>query len=429
MLLSHGKIELPPLEEFQATQLRELYISFFKSPENVPRSKVELIEKLSEQIDSVELQTLIGKLEATQAFKHIYLFAFERKNCKQDLLSALLNDTNFPVKVESTDLDLYVVGSHIQPYPTLRLAHSVMNKIPVSTGQDTFKLQTVTFRHAVVVAIKLDLGIVEVRFNGFEQSREVPKTERINYISIAESIRDFITQKLETPVKGLALKEAVNRLLSKYPDEVVQGKNVSRVGGGRVLIETFEGDDAPSFEEMFKTAFKSNQPSEVMEKWAAENITLRWKNLHVHTRIDFTPTTPEIYFLWKGSPMRSVEGSDQIVRRLVEFSEISYAKVRESISLALDDMGTNVFTPFELMQRAIAPYEDTLSFLLEQTSANKVAMRFRIRTNANLHNMTNHWRESLSDVPHEVTTEFEETIDTTDGKNVEVAFVKQAEGK
>ncbi|WP_141758519.1 hypothetical protein [Duganella sp. HH105] len=428
-ILSFDSIENARLDDFQSTQLRDLYIAHFKSPEKVPRSKVELVEALKDEVSQEDFRTLLGRLEATQSFRHLYLFAFASPvTGKQlhDSLQSWSNQLNLPFPFPLSETGLHYLGALDHPYPLIRLAHAVRNKIYVPAGEGMLKLVDRSFRHPIVIAIKPDQGIVEVRFNGFEQSKDTPSSDRISYQTIAEECRSFIQEVFAVPVKGMQLKSSIEKMLIAHPKEVGQVKNISRVGGGRVSIDAGDTEESQDFSEFLQSAFKlkDGSPIAAMSSWTAEHITLRWHELKVATRIDLTGQTPELLFLWKGTHLRSLESIDLIIKRLIEFADLSFSLTRVRLSEAVQNFAQSVFTVFDLAQLASAPYEDTLGYLLEKTSTPEISMRFRIKSDEHLHEMTNDWRLSLSDIPRIIETESGKRIDTTNPKSIEVGFVR-----
>jgi hypothetical protein len=428
-MLSSDSIENARLDDFQSTQLRDLYIAHFKSPEKVPRSKVELVEALKGEISQSDFRKLLGRLEATQSFRHLYLFAFEKPTSAKQLqesLSAWSSGLELPFTIPLSEVGLNYLGVLDHSCMLIRLAHAVKNKIYVPAGEGMLKLVDKSFRHPIVIAIKAEQGIVEVRFNGFEQSKDTPTGDRISYQVIAEECRKFIQEIFATPVKGIQLKSAIEQMLIAHPKEVGQVKNISRVGGGRVSIDAGDSEESQDFSDFLQNAFKltDGSPIAAMSSWTAEHITLKWHELKVATRIDLTGPTPELLFLWKGTHLRSLESIDLIIKRLIEFADLSFSLTRLRLSEVLDSFGETVFTVFDLAQMASASYEDTLGYLLEKTATPDISMRFRIKCDEHLHDILNGWRESMRDIPRLVETENGKKIDTTNPKNIEVGFVK-----
>jgi hypothetical protein len=431
-----GNLEFPNLEEFQSTQLRDLYIAFYKTPENVPRSKADLLEALSEVYTDSHFRYLLARLEATQAFRHAYVYSFHADQGKASLRERIGNLDELIEKLtykSDSACKLKYLGTVPAPYPLLRLVHPVHNIVYIPAGQGLLKKTERISRHPVTVAIKPDLEIVEVRFDGFDQTRDTPAEYKIPYELIAQECRSFVESTLAVTVKGLPLKSAVASLLREYPDEVTQVKNISRVGNGRVSIDTGDSEESDDVSSFLRSAFNLSGPdpipSRAMDSWIAEHITLRWSEQKIETRLDLTRETPEIYFLWKSSPFKSMATHDKIIRRLLEFADLSYSNMQKKLKSSMKDFGTAIFTPFELSQRAAAPLEEALSYLLEETSKNHLKIRFRVRCDEHLQEVFNNWKSNLADIPKNVTTESQQVINTSDPKNIEIGFANVAEAK
>lgn len=434
--LHSEKLELPELQDFQVAQLRELLIAFTKSPEDIPRSKSELIEKLEGSLHDQELQELIARLEATQVFRHVYIYALRQRGKTSEFQKKLTQ--RFPDRKGFFELDgsahLTYLGQCSNDYLLLRFAQPIRNWGYVQVGPNLQELKERSFRHAVIVAIKPELGIVEVRFSGFDQSKHTPVEHRVPYLTIAQECKAFVESVFDVEVDALLLKSSIESMLTEYPKEISQVKGISRFGNGRLSIDIGEEADSVDFNAYIKEAFQLNpsdaSPEVAMLKWTTEHITLRWHDLKILTRIDLTGSTTEVMFLWRGNHIRSMKNSDHVIRRLIEFADLDYSNIRKRIGVSLAVLTNNqVFTPLDIAQRSNAGLEDTLAFLLEQTAMARLTMRFRVKSSEHLQSFSNEWRTTLADFPSDVITENNKKLDLTDANNIEVGFVAAGEPK
>lgn len=416
---------LPDLNDFQVTQLRELLIAFTKSPEEIPRHKSELLEKLNVDINSEDLIKLVAKLEATQVFKHIFLYALPKRDKTSEIQKRLASRLAEATASISDGIGLSFLDTCLGEYLALRMVHYVTNRYYISTGPYTQSLHSRSFRHPVVIAIKPEIGIVEVRFNGFEQSRDTPASERIKYDLIAEECRAFVQTLLEVEVSALPLKDAVEKLLIEFPKEVSQVKGIGRFGNGRVSIDTGDSDDTTDMVSYIKEAFKLNEnvsPVEAMQHWTAEHMTLRWNDYKIQTRIDFTGITPELLFFWRGAE-KAIKNSDAIIKRLIEFAPLEYSNVRQRVIDFLQRIDDDkIYTPLEISQKSNAALEDALAVLLDPKESHRYELRFRVKTVDQLLDFSNVWRKGLVEFPPVVTTEADEKLDLQNNENIEVGF-------
>lgn len=421
-------LQLPPLSEFLAGNLRTLYAMFLKSPEAVPRSKEELVEALEPHIEDADLGRLIAQLEATQTFRHLFLFAIDSKVDLRKLsqsIEPLLKAA--PVCVHD-ETQLHFLGRCPNDYPILRLAHPVTSTYYVPDGIGRQKLQTTSFRHAVVIAVKPELGIVEIRFNGYEQSKYTPEKNRVSYLDLANSCVQFLSN-LGVNVRGLQLKQPVEELVENYGDEVSHQKNVSRVGGGRISLDVGDSADATDLNDLLKEAFKlkgtGTSPTAAMNSWTAEQVTLKWSRFNAHTRIDYTGQTPEVMFSWKSVEHRSLKNQDQIIKTMVSFADLDQSRDKRKLIATLSEIEVKqVVTVLDISQRAATSAADAMEFLVEQVTSRRLRMVFRVKTTAHLVDASNDWVSSVAELPIEAKTMDGKSIDLTNFANVEVGFTR-----
>lgn len=426
--LSADELRLPPLTDFLATTLRGLYLAFTKSPEGIPRSKDELVEALSPHVEESELSVLVSNLEATQTFRHLYVYAFKTNPNWDDLKAAISTlDQAGPLCLDQKT-NLHYLGSCNYDYPLLRLAHPVKNSGYVQTGPQTKTLHTVWFRHPVIVAIKPDLGLVEIRFNGFDQTKDTPDDDRISYSDIATWCKQFVELFFNANLRGLPLKEPVEKLLGAYPEEVWTKKNVSLVGKARISLDVGDTDDDDNVHELITKAFalqeSDTNPLKAMKSWTAENVTLFWSHFKAFTRIDYTGDAPEIMFSWKSAEYRSLRSHDQIMKRMVEFTDLDHSQILRKLALALNDADeSDTLTVLDVSQRAGTSTNEAMEYLLQQVGSKRLRMMFRVKTSHHLLDAANSWVPSLGQLPRSVVTVEGESIDLTNPANVEVGFM------
>lgn len=420
-------LRLPPLTEFLAGSLRSLYLAFTRSSEALPRSKDELIEALAPHVEDNSLAQLISQLEATQTFRHLYLFALEKRPDGRTLAQAISGlNSAAPVCVDGRT-NLHYLGDCQNDYPLLRLAHPVTNSYYVPDGVGRLKLETSSFRHAVVVAIKPELGVVEIRFNGYEQTKYTSDKHRISYRDVAASCSAFLAGMLGVEVRGLPLKQPIEELIENYGDEVSHQKNVSRVGGGRISLDAGDSDDATDLNDLLKKAFQlkgtATSPTAAMNSWTAENVTLKWSKFNALTRIDYTGDTPEVMFSWKSVEHRSLKNQDQIIKTMVAFTDLDRSRDKRKIATSLAGLNAlDVLTVLDVSQRAGVAAADAMEYLLEQVSSRRMRMQFRVNANSALIDAKNNWVSAVADLPQQVETMDGDTIYLSNPANIEVGF-------
>jgi hypothetical protein len=411
-----------------AGTLRTLFLAFTQSPEGIPRSKDELVEALTPHVEDPTLAKIIANVEATQTFRHSYIYALGKRPDSRELaniLSAIDPGAPFCVNDKS---NLQYLGSCPNDYPLLRLAHPVTNTYYVPETEGRLKPETSSFRHAVVIAIKPELGIVEIRFNGYEQSKFTSEADRISYREIAEHCKAFLIAGFGLDIQALQLKQPIEELLSKYSDEVIQSKNVSRVGrGGRISLDVGDTDDVVDITTLLRQANllkkDDESPTAAIESWTAENVTLTWLKYKALTRIDYMGETPEILFSWKAVEHRSLWNHDSIIKRMVTFADLENSQVVRNLEAVVSNMSAkDILTVLDISQAANVPLSGALEYLMQMVESKRLGMFFRVKTDQQLLDMYNNWVASLGALPREVETIHGQKIDLMDPRNVEVGF-------
>ncbi|NUU04588.1 hypothetical protein [Herbaspirillum robiniae] len=416
----------PSHTAFDVPQLRELIFAFTKSPENIPRARSELLNLVEEHSSDPEFARLLAKLEIIQPYRHTYLFAFTGKTALSDLVSLLDAWAALHGRIEHGKTKLNYLDYRADGYLSIRFAHLVKNFVYESVGPGMQQLKERTQRYAVVAAIKPDLNLVEIRFDGFEQTRDTPAIDKVSYADIAADCKAILESMFGIGVESLPLKAAIQEMLSKHADEVVQLKNNSRVGAGRIAIDTGD-DDEGDLNVFLQNAFASKSPVDPlssMENWTTESIVLRWKNLKIITRVDLATVTPEIFFSWKKGAEKIIRNSDQIMRRLAEHTDLAFANSRQRIATRFKSLLSNdkVLTPLELAQASNSSVDASMGYLLEQVSKGGITLKFRIATHEVLIDFANKWFSSLAELPAEVQTASGQILPLADPKNIEIGF-------
>jgi hypothetical protein len=395
------------------------------SPEGIPRSKEELVESLSPHLEDKKLAELVSSLEATQTFRHVYIYALAKRPDARELAQSIeALEQAKPVRVVEK---LHYLGAHRNDYPLLRLSHPVTSSYLVPDGAGRMKIETSSTRHAVVVAIKPELGIVEIRFNGYEQGKYTSNENRISYRDIADQCKVFLSTCFNLEIRGLPLKMAVEELLAKYSHEVTQQNNVSLIENlGRISLDVFDGQVAADINELLKKASllrKDSTTAAVTTGWTAEKVVLSWVKFNAHTRIDFTGETPEILFSWKATEQRSLRNHDAIIKRLVTFADLDHSKAARKLEGLLSSLNsTDIVTVIDVSQRANTSAQDALAYIMQLVEAKRLRMLFRVKTNSHLLDMGNPWLPTLAALPRQVETVDGATLDLLDPRNVEVGF-------
>lgn len=435
--MQYADLALPPLADFSASQLKDLLFAFTKSPEGIPRSKNALLEKLSASLPDSELIGLIARLEARQPFRHVFLLSFNERVKRNEVVARA---TAYSQRLEDSasgalPLGLHVLDVHAPPHDDtvlVRLAHCVSNYDLRPVSATTMEKVRLEVRHPIVIAVKPDAGLVEIRFNGFDQTKYTPADEKISYLSIAEACAEIARDALKLDVGAVQLAQAVAALIEKYPSEVVEKRMISRTDKGRVSIDADETTSASNVAGVLRNALNIDDPSievqKAMASWTKEHVTLSWEKYRIYTRLDLTLPIPEIMFIWRTSGNKNWQTCDEIMRMLTSEAELRPTNVRAAAAIAWAAVPSDsVVVPFELAQRASIAHDDALQYLLELVAKNIAQMRFRIRTPLLLLDGRNDWRESMAEFPHEVQLEDRSRLNLVDLKNIEVGFVRAGE--
>ncbi|MDN8092044.1 hypothetical protein QZN29_11435 [Burkholderia multivorans] len=435
--MQYAALALPPLEDFSASQLKDLFFAFTKSPEGIPKSKSGLLEQLKGALPDSELTGLIARLEARQPFRHVFLLSFNERVRRHEIVARA---TAYSERLranasDSLPLGLHVLDVHAPPHDDtvlVRLAHCVSNYDLRPVSATTMEKVRLEVRHPIVIAAKPDAGLVEIRFNGFDQTKYTPAEEKVSYLSIAEACAEIARDAFQLNVGAVQLARAVDILIEKYPNEIVEKRMISRTDKGRVAIEADEAASSSNVAGVLRNALSIDDPSievqKAMASWTKEYVTLSWERFGIYTRLDLTLPIPEIMFLWRTSANKSWQTCDEIMRMLTSEAELRPSNVRASAAIAWAAVPSDaVVVPFEFAQRASIAQDDALQYLLELVAKKIAQMRFRIRTSLLPLDGTNDWRESLAEFPHEVVLEDRSHLNLVDLKNIEVGFVRAGE--
>jgi hypothetical protein len=409
--------------DFDVAQLRSLIFAYQKSPEQIPRSRAELLHVLENFRDD-DVHDLLAKLELTQAYKHAYLFRLS-ESASQKVTAALVSEwfgANQEKLVGVTNL--YPLSYHVGEYISLRFVQPIVNSVIERVTDTMYELRQRHSRHAVIIALKPALGIVEIRFDGFEQTKQTPAENRLDYGVIADDCRGIIEAILGEPVEGLPLRAPVEAMLPKHSKEVAQFGIKSRFKQGNISIDADESaeGDLTSF---LAEAFPGIDPSlAVTTPWTNKHIMLKWPQLKMATRVNFDGQTSDVLFLWRRGSTKTLATTDHIIKRLVENSETWSGDARRRLDEAFQRLLTwGMVTPADVAQAAGGvAIPEALEFLLEKTIEGEAELRYRYHTREYLLNSTNAWASSLGLLPPTVTTISGATLELGNPKDVEVGF-------
>jgi hypothetical protein len=412
----------PRFSDFDVAQLRSLVFAYQKSPENIPRSKSELL-KLLESFQGSELNNLLAKLELTQAYKHAYLFRISEVASKRIGTTTLekwfanYKDQRFGAT------NLYPLDYQIGEYISIRLVQPVINYVFEQVVGNKFELNPRIYRHAVIVAIKPRLGLIEVRFDGFEQAKNTPTPERVDYEAIANDCRNMVGSMVSEEPEGLQLRQSVEKAIKAHSSEVAPTGIKSKFMYGTISIdadESAEGD----LKSYMADAFGVAPSMDVTDPWTNKNIMLKWPQLKMATRINFIGETSDILFMWRRGSSKALSSTDHIIKRLVENAETWAGDAIRRLEDTLQNMKSwRIVTPADVAQKANVAMPVALEFLLEKTVADAADLMYRFKTESVLLNSDNAWVNNLGQLPLEVTTERGEIINQLDPKNIEVGFM------
>ncbi|CAH0269011.1 hypothetical protein SRABI118_03435 [Massilia sp. Bi118] len=410
-----------PFTAFEVAQLRSLLFAYTKSPENIPRSRSELLQVL-EGIRDDGIHDLLAKLELTQAYKHTYIFRLSESAAKK--ISTAVVVEWFALNSEKCmgNTNLYPLSFHIGEYISLRFVQPVANYVIERVSQTLFELRQRHARHAVIIAIKPVLGIVEVRFDGFEQTKQTPLEEKLDYADIAEDCRNAVESMLGESVDGLVLRSSIEAMLVKHPKEVAQFGIKSRFKNGNISIDADESDEG-DLNSFIAEAFPGINPTIAVSPWTNKNIMLKWPQLKMATRVNFVGNTSDILFLWRRGSAKTLATTDHIIKRLVENSETWSGDARRRLDDAFARLSNwGLVVPGDVAQAGSVALPAALEFLLEKTVEGEAELRYRFHTREHLQDSDNAWVSSLGELPPSVTTISGNRLELSDPKNVEVGF-------
>lgn len=411
----------PKFIDFDVAQLRSIVFAYRKSPEDIPRSRSELLQLL-ESLQSDDLRLLLAKLELTQAYKHTYLYRIGEVASRK-VTSELLAEWFAKCKEKRVGVtSLYPLNYHLGEYFSIRLVQPIVSHVFESIPGGLYRLSPILNRHAVVISIKPAVGIVEVRFDGFEQSKHTPTETKHDYPTIAEDCRLIVESILQQPVEGLNLRNSIEALLLNYSNEVAQFGIKSRFKQGNITIDTDEssGVDLKAY---LADAFPGVNPIDVASPWTNKHMLLAWPQLKMATRVNFGGETSDILFLWRRGSSKTLSSTDKIIKRLVENSETWVGDARRRLEREFQRLlSWGLITPADVAQAGGVNVAAALEFLLEKTVEGVADLRYRYHTKELLADSDNAWVSSIGELPSSVETISGVILDLANPKNIEVGF-------
>lgn len=417
------EIRNPRFTDFDVQQLRSLIFAYQKSPEDIPRSRTDLLRSLDE-LRNHEIELLLTKLEFTQVYKHSYLFRLGSDPSHATIAELLTKWVDSSKYKKFGETNLFPLDIHNAEYLSLRCVQPIIHcSYEQQNDESTYKLTRHTLRHVVIIAIKPKLGIVEVRFDGFEQSKITPASDRIDYSRIANDCRLQVQTIINTSVDELLLRSSIEKMLAIYSDEVAQIGTRSRFKYGTIAIEADEGADG-NLNDFLAEAFPGVTSSiSVTGNWANKKMMLKWPKIKMATRINLVGHTSDVLFMWRQGATKTLATSDHIIKRLVEYSDTEFGNEHLRLQEGLLRLKSwDVFTPSDLSHFSNVAMPNALEFLLEKVALGETTLQYRYRVTQPLNESDNAWVGNLWALPNKVTTISGEPLESRDPKNIEVGF-------
>lgn len=422
------------LSDFRKEDLNRVLVSL--TGETKSGNKDDLIEEVSNAASAEKVEQTLSRAECVAPYKHSWLFALGQGRLEEYGPSKLKiwSSHLFP-ELDKRLVDLDQESDELQP--TLQIFDEYKNRLYIKFTQwvqvrtsekiseDTYRIINKKVRHPVVVLLRGDLGIGEVRFNGFTQGRAIRQEQRIPYSTIAIKAREIIKERLNTEMRGLAVMEAASVLLKELPTELRHLGSSSRRNKGVISLRSDdsipEGDIADLLAN--ELSLKSvSQLREALRSMTADSILLEWKKTGVLTRISNEMGYTELLFFWRGE--RTNVAVDDVVSHLVKaYTSTRSTKPKGGVREFIEQMAPgNDFLLSEVASRFDGDAEWVRPIIEDSIKREVIERQFRVRTDKVLHDFRNYWRASIADLPDIVVDEEESEISLRDPRNIEVGY-------
>lgn len=425
------------LKEFRKDELSQLVIAL--TGETRAGKKDDLVELALASGSPRRVEQIASRIEAITTFKHSWAFTLGepwRRGLSQSVVSAWAHKL-FPDLFKLL-ADLDTQSSELQP--TLQLYDEQLNRVYLKCTQwitrkryvdespTTKVLKVEQVRHPVVIVIRGDLAVLEVRFNGFTQGQAIASGERLPYVEVAEAARELVHRKLGIAVTGFGPGRAIQTLLSEMPKQLSFRGMAGRDALGSLSVRSQESGDEGTVAAVL-TSFLGIDVSEsqlraAMQDAPADAVWLGWLEHGVVTRVSNQRGYTEILFIWRGK--RDNRIVDRIISRVVE-AHAATPPVRdyESVRRHITELKSGATFLLSDLAKRFGLGVDWLVPIVEAAREDHlIERRFRVRTDKMLLDFVNKWQSDLGGLPRVVVDEDGTEIRLDDPANIEVGYCR-----
>ena len=160
----------------------------------------------------------------------------------------------------------------------------------------------------------------------------------------------------------------------------------------------------------------------MIDKMPGDDVFLIWQKLQIATRMSLRDTPNEILFIWtKTQPSMSLIGT--VIATLMRYRQIASSdSMQHALAYLQSTNLRTVVEPYHLTQQFAIDLEQAFSLLFQLSRNRLFEARYRLRTQAELHDYLNVWVTSLANIPARVFTSDGEEISTNSPDEIEIGF-------
>lgn len=399
-------------------------------------SKAELIAKIHESGRPSEVNKLANRLETVLPRRHTWLFTISSppKSLDKDGVRKLVaafqglvaqsNDTNNnPQAIVPVDF----VEDTIRGRLYLKFIHHVKSINWEFVTKTQKELRETNIRHAVVAVVRVNDGIVEIRFNGYKQGLATPHHERLAYLTLVREAKQIVEKSTGAYLFGLHLHEAASELLANSDDVVATRVVIRPSEGGQIVLDTGEGSSARDIPELIQQTFGTSgnvaEIRQALRDSPTDSLLLMWTKYQVLTRLAFSDLGTELLYIWRFAD-KSEDVLDNILGEILKKykrKNVEQSAIRKYVEQAAE--GQVFLTSYVCQRFQIAP-EEAIKEFEQLVVENQVHRCFRIRTAKTLHDYPNHWISSLADLPERLEDEDGVVFTSLDPSAIEFGYRK-----
>jgi hypothetical protein len=307
-------------------------------------------------------------------------------------------------------------------------------------GGDIKRIERNVVRHPIVLRLYTQKNIAAFFYPGFSQGSATERTATIEYPQVISDAMDLIGRAFSVRFSTLPSKECIKVLLEGASSRVRVVQSEVEASTGRVTLSAAQ--QKKSVEEVLADYLGAeNLPAEVrslildrgrkaLGQFMADAVTLYWFDEQVVTRLHFWEIGTDMIFVWHGVP-----NSFRIVEEIVGLFRTTYEMLPASDSEQsplqwLSKLPSGVVVrPADFAAQFSLSVKEGRADLLNAMKIGLVQPVYRLRTNNFLVDTPNDWTPD----PVILNRLFQDakgaTIDGSDLRNIEVAFVRVETGE